>query len=173
MTDIHALAAVRLLNNNLAQAIQNPADIELRRSVMLGSMEAGLAFSNAILGAVHAMSHSLGGFLDLPHGECNSILFEHVVAFNYKVVPEKYDMIGIEMGLDLRGMSSRHKKDALMNKIVDLKRSVGIIGKLGEVGVQMGDIPILSRNACKDACIVTNPRTANIRDLEVIYEESL
>ena len=57
---------MRLINGNLVQMIANPADIALREQIMLGSMQAGLAFSNAILGAVHAMSHSLGGYLDLP-----------------------------------------------------------------------------------------------------------
>lgn len=66
LTDPHALEAMRLINNNLVQMIANPADVALREKIMLGSMQAGLAFSNAILGAVHAMSHSLGGFLDLP-----------------------------------------------------------------------------------------------------------
>ena len=68
LTDPHALEAMRLINGNLVQMIANPNDIALREKIMLGSMQAGLAFSNAILGAVHAMSHSLGGFLDLPHG---------------------------------------------------------------------------------------------------------
>ncbi|HCA63058.1 MAG TPA: alcohol dehydrogenase, partial [Pseudomonas sp.] len=65
-------------------------DIALREQIMLGSMQAGLAFSNAILGAVHAMSHSLGGYLDLPHGVCNAVLVEHVVAFNYDAAPARY-----------------------------------------------------------------------------------
>lgn len=173
LTDIHALAAVRMLNANLEAIIKNPDDMELRRSITLGSLEAGLAFSNAILGAVHAMSHSLGGFLDLPHGECNSILFEHVVGFNYDVVPEKYDQIAVEMGLEIKGLTARQKKALLMQRIIDLKKAVGITNKLGAVGVKMGDIGVLSKNACKDACITTNPRSVNARDIEVIYEESL
>ncbi len=173
MTDIHALAAIRLLNANLEQIVKNPADMDVRRNITLGSMEAGLAFSNAILGAVHAMSHSLGGFLDLPHGECNSILFEHVVGFNYDVIPEKYDQIAMEMGLEIKGLPGRKKKALLMKRIVELKKAVGITNKLGAVGVSIGDIGILSQNACKDACLATNPRSASIRDIEVIYEESL
>ena len=81
LTDPHALEAMRLIDGNLVQMIANPGDIALREKIMLGSMQAGLAFSNAILGAVHAMSHSLGGYLDLPHGR-NAALVEHVVAFN-------------------------------------------------------------------------------------------
>ena len=78
--DLHALEAIRLIQDNLLVAIEDPLDIEIRKNMMLGSLEAGLAFSNASLGVVHAMSHSLGGFLDLPHGECNSILLNHVIA---------------------------------------------------------------------------------------------
>ena len=46
------------------------------------SLEAGLAFSNAILGATHAMSHQVGGLLDLPHGVVNGVLLPHVIRFN-------------------------------------------------------------------------------------------
>jgi len=65
LTDMHALDAMRLINENIVTLVQNPNDIQVREQIMLGSMKAGLAFSNAILGAVHAMSHSLGGYLDL------------------------------------------------------------------------------------------------------------
>ena len=57
---------------------------------MMGSLLAGIAFSNASLGLVHGMAHSLGGALDLAHGDCNSILLEHVVKFNYDAAEEKY-----------------------------------------------------------------------------------
>lgn len=80
--DIHALEAIRLVCKHLPFAIRNPQDAEARGGMMLASLEAGLAFSNASLGAVHAMAHSLGGYLDLPHGECNVLLLDHVVAFN-------------------------------------------------------------------------------------------
>lgn len=70
LTDSHALEAIRLINANLEPLVRNVGDARLREQIMLASMQAGLAFSNAILGAVHAMSHSLGGFLDLPHGLC-------------------------------------------------------------------------------------------------------
>ncbi|MEN6351531.1 MAG: iron-containing alcohol dehydrogenase, partial [Syntrophomonas sp.] len=78
LTDILALEAIRLVNSNIIQSLEKPQDMEVRARMMRGSMLAGLAFSNAILGAVHAMAHSLGGLLDLPHGECNAILLRHV-----------------------------------------------------------------------------------------------
>jgi Alcohol dehydrogenase, class IV len=60
---------------------------EYRTGMMLASLHAGLAFSNASLGVVHALSHSLGGLLDLPHGECNSLLLRHGVEANYGAAP--------------------------------------------------------------------------------------
>ncbi|MBN2111384.1 MAG: iron-containing alcohol dehydrogenase [Methanosarcinaceae archaeon] len=83
MTDMYALEATKLVSEYLPKAYDDPDNIMFRDKVMLGSMYAGLAFSNASLGLVHSMAHSLGGYLDSPHGECNAQLLEHVVAFNY------------------------------------------------------------------------------------------
>jgi len=83
LTDVHALEAISLIYNNIDKAMEENRSVDTMYQMLLGSLQAGLAFSNASLGAVHAMAHSLGGLLDLPHGECNSILLEHVIALNY------------------------------------------------------------------------------------------
>jgi alcohol dehydrogenase class IV len=173
LTDIHALEAIRLLLDNLVPSIEHPFDIRLRTSVMLGSLEAGLAFSNASLGAVHAMAHSLGGFLDLPHGECNAILLKHVINFNYEAAEERYLSIGEALGIDMRSIDVGARKHALLRAIDSFITSAGIDRNLSQIGVSHGDIPELARKAIADVCMVTNPRRANIRDIEVIYEEAL
>jgi alcohol dehydrogenase len=171
--DLHALEAVRLISANLPSVLVNPTDIELRNNLMLGSLLAGLAFSNASLGAVHAMAHSLGGLLDLPHGECNAILLEHVIAYNFCKVPDRYARLGEVMGLDLHGIQSSEIQDAVISEIRRLKRSVGIHKTLGERGTKHSDIPDLAEKAMQDPCMVTNPRIPTQRDIEVIYEEAL
>ncbi|MDX1756803.1 MAG: alcohol dehydrogenase-like regulatory protein ErcA [Marinobacter sp.] len=173
LTDSHALEAIRLINRHLEPLLQRPTDAQLREHIMLASMQAGLAFSNAILGAVHAMSHSLGGYLDLPHGQCNSLLLEHVVAYNFQSAPERFRLVADTMGIDTRGMNSAEVKKRLMARIVELKRAVGLEGKLGQLGVSNSDIPYLSQFAMKDPCIMTNPRKSSRRDVEVVYEEAL
>ena len=140
---------------------------------MLGSMQAGLAFSNASLGAVHAMAHSLGGLLDLPHGECNAMLLDHVINFNFDVAPERYRMIAEAMGIDSRGFSSKELKDRLITSVFTLKHEVGIRNQLRQRGVKTSDISELSKKAIKDACMLTNPRKAAQRDIELIYEEAM
>lgn len=173
LTDMHALEAVRLLSDNLLAVLDKPDDIELRNRVMRGSMSAGLAFSNTSLGAVHAMAHSLGGLLDLPHGECNSILLDHVVAFNYPDAAERYADIGRAMGLGLEGQTAQDGRQVVLQGIAEMKKAAGIFSTLGERGVKTSDVGQLAANAIVDPCMVTNPRKPVQRDIEVIYEEAL
>ena len=125
VTDLFALEAIRLISANLLDAIVHPDNDEFRNHMMLGSLKAGLAFSNASLGIVHAMAHSLGGLLDLPHGECNSILLDHVMTFNYPEAAGRYEKIGEAMGMDLSRMTAEEKRHAVINGISGLKRSAG------------------------------------------------
>ena len=173
LTDPHALEAMRLINEHLVQMIANPQDIALREKVMLGSMQAGLAFSNAILGAVHAMSHSLGGYLDLPHGLCNAVLVEHVVAFNYSAAPERFKVVAQTFGIDTRGMTHAQVRDRLVAHLIQLKQAIGFSETLKLHGVNISDIPFLSKHAMQDPCILTNPRSSTQRDVEVVYAEAL
>lgn len=173
LTDTHALEAMRLISHHLEALVADPGNIELRTQVMLGSMQAGLAFSNAILGAVHAMSHSLGGFLDLPHGLCNAMLLEHVVAYNYDAAPERFKRVAEALSIDCRGLTQLQIKHVLFNYLSDLKRTVGLGGTLGNVGVSGSDVPFLTQHALGDPCILTNPRPSNSDDVAVVYKEAL
>jgi len=166
ITDLHALQAIRLVKTYLLQAIQYPEDIEARSQMMLASLHAGLAFSNASLGAVHAMAHSLGGLLDLPHGECNALLLEHVVSFNYSAEPDRFNEIAEALKLDAN-------KSSLVEGLVDLRKSAGINKTLGKIGVQMGIIAELASKAINDPCMATNPRVVTQKDIEGIYASAL
>ncbi len=173
MTDLHAIEAIRLVSANILPSILAPNDLELRSRVMQGSLQAGLAFSNAILGANHAMAHSLGGALDIAHGECNAILLDHVIEFNFPSSPDRFEHIAEAMGLDLRGMTSTMKKKSLLNHVRELKKDMGIFRNLHDLGVGRDDINFFSDHALKDPCMATNPRKPSHRDIEVVYEESL
>ena len=173
VTDLNALAAIPLLSQNLIPAIENPANMEYRANMMMGSLLAGLAFSNASLGLVHAMAHSLGGLLDLPHGMCNSLLLDHVVEFNYRAVPERYVRIAKAMGLGFDGMATAEYREALLTGIVRLREGAGIKTSIGALGVTRSDIAQLAGNAFHDPCLATNPRESSVKDIERIYEKAL
>ncbi|WP_437804217.1 hypothetical protein [Sorangium sp. So ce693] len=173
LTDVHALDAAHLVMTTLPASFRDPSDLEARTRMMLASLEAGLAFSNASLGVLHAMSHSLGGWLDLPHGECNSVVVRHVVAFNFSAAEERYVRIAEAMGLELEGLSSTEKCARLRAAIEALCSEVGITETLGQSGVRRSDIPELARHAMDDVCIFTNPRPVDQKQVEEIYERAL
>lgn len=173
IVDIHALEAIRLVWKNLETAFLSPDALPAREKMVLGSLQAGIAFSNASLGAVHALSHPLGGYLDLPHGECNALLLEHVIRFNGDAVPERYAQVAQAIGIDPRGMDARVLADAITGEIARFRSRLGVGDSLRARGVHASDIPELARYAAADACLVTNPRPARIEDIKAIYGEAL
>ena len=173
LTDMHALEAVRLISSNLQKSITEPNNLEYRNNMMLASLEAGLAFSNASLGAVHAMAHSLGGLLDLPHGQCNAMLLDAVVDFNYGQVEQRYRHIASAMGIEIDGLSSGEIRKRLVTEIRRLRETAGLHETLSGCGVHRTDVHELAEAALNDPCVVTNPRRPCQRDIEIIYEESL
>jgi len=173
LTDNHALQAMRLISSNLQKSIAEPNNLDYRTNMMLGSLEAGLAFSNASLGAVHAMSHSLGGLLDLPHGQCNAMLLDGVIDFNYGHAEQRYQDVAAAMGIETGGLPASEIRERLRTELRRLREAVGFRDTLSRSGVHRTEVHELAEFALDDACVVTNPRQANQRDIEAIYEESL
>ncbi|MGB8030458.1 MAG: alcohol dehydrogenase-like regulatory protein ErcA [Terracidiphilus sp.] len=173
LTDVHALEAMRLISSNFLQSIAEPKNLEYRTNMMLGSLEAGLAFSNASLGATHAMAHNVGGVLDLPHGQCNAMFLNSVIDFNYGHAEERYRSAAIGMGLEVSGMSSSEIRKWLVAEIARLRNAAGLGDTLSRAGVHRSEVHELAEIALHDPCVVTNPRRPGQRDIEVIYEESL
>jgi alcohol dehydrogenase class IV len=172
-TDLYALEAIRLIEGNLFESIQMPNDIQLRGKIMLASLYAGLAFSNASLGCVHSMAHSLGGYLDLPHGECNAILLPHVVDFNFDSAIPRYSRIAETMNLPISGLTPPQIKKNLIAHILEFKQKLNIPSTLQDKGVTSDMIPALSAKAIKDPCNATNPKSPVKKDLERIYSEAM
>lgn len=173
ITDLHALEAVSLVSGHLADTVADPMNLALRDKMMLGSLYAGLAFSNASLGLAHAMAHALGGLRGMPHGLCNAVLLEHVVGFNYSAAAERYDRIAAVMGVDLAGLNAQARKNELLSAIRTLREDAGVGCVLGDQGIAKGDIPRLAANAVRDLCLATNPRSATTKEIERLYEAAL
>ncbi len=172
-TDLYALESIRLIINNLNDSIANQNDIQARGKVMLASLYAGLAFSNASLGCVHSLAHSLGGYLDLPHGECNAILLPHVVDYNFKSATERYIKIAETINMPLPGNNKNEIRKAFIEYLVNFKQSVGIHTTLKRKGVTLDITPQLAAKAIKDPCNATNPKPPVIDDLRAIYSEAM
>ncbi len=171
LTDIHALEAIKIINKNLEKAVTEEKDIEIMNNLMLGSLYAGIAFSNASLGAVHGMARSLGGLLDLPHGECNSILLEYVIDLNFDSAPEKYNNISRSLGIEINSLNS--VKEKLLERIRILRENVGIRSYIEIAGSKDDLYDLVVKNALNDPCMVTNPKELSPAEVRNIYERIL
>ena len=173
VTDSAALMAMKLIANNLRNAVANGENMEARDNMAYAEFLAGMAFNNASLGYVHAMAHQLGGFYNLPHGVCNAILLPHVEAFNLIACPERFVDIAIALGENVEGLSVREAADKALAAIRKLSADVGIPAGLTELGVKEEDLKIMAENAMKDACSFTNPRKATMEDVINIFKAAL
>ena len=104
LTDSRALHAVSLISDNLLRTQARPRQVSPRLAMAQGSLEAGMAFTNAILGATHAMSHQVGGLLDAPHGVVNGVLLPHVIRFNAQASPDRFVPLAAAAGLRTDGV---------------------------------------------------------------------
>lgn len=173
LTDHHALQAVSLVTAHLPATMLHPDDAVSRSFMAQAALEAGLAFTNAILGATHAMSHQVGGMLDLPHGVINGILLPHVIRFNGAEGAERFRPVAQAMGLPVTGAPADEAVDMVAAEIRKLGDEVGVPSGLGAIGVTQEDIPHLAVLTLGDACLTTNPRPASIDQIERLFREAL
>ena len=169
ITDIHALNAIKLVYEFLPLAVKEDRTIETMHQMLLGSMHAGFAFSNASLGAVHALAHSLGGVLDLPHGECNSILLQRLIAVNFDAAPLRYRRIAQTIGIQTSGLSDEHVKLNLVEAISNLREVVGIPEAVTMPLPNKDTIASMVTSALTDPCMVTNPKELSYNEVEELY----
>lgn len=173
LTDHHALRAVVMVTDNLVRTIERPTEMSARVLMAQASLEAGLAFTNAILGAAHAMSHQVGGLLDLPHGVINGVLLPHVIRFNAEADPAPYATIARCLRLADDRVPAAEAAGALADRVQRLAADVGGPRGLRELGVGDEDLPVLAANALQDACITTNPRPADAAQLEAVFRAAM
>ncbi|KJS69387.1 MAG: L-threonine dehydrogenase [Serpentinimonas sp.] len=173
ITDACALKAVELIARHLRTAVAKGDDLQAREQMAYAQFLAGMAFNNASLGYVHAMSHQLGGFYDLPHGVCNALLLPHVEAFNVKTSAARLRDVAQAMGENVQGLDAQAGAQVCLTAIRKLSSDIGIPKSLSELGVKKADIPTLAANAMKDACGFTNPRSATQDEIEAIFEGAM
>ncbi|MPZ62634.1 MAG: iron-containing alcohol dehydrogenase [Propionibacteriales bacterium] len=165
LTDGHALSAIRLVMENLQVTLKEPEAVDARIGMARASLSAGLAFTNAILGATHAISHQLGGATDLPHGVLNAILMPHVMRFNAERDPERFVDVAQALGLSTRDMPATEAAEFAAEAVAELATSVGTPKRLSELGVKREDLPLYARTTLADANMSTNPRDASAEDI--------
>lgn len=178
ISDAYALGAVRLITQNLERAVKNGKDDEARMAMANASMMAGAAFSNSMVGVIHAIGHALGGVCHVPHGDAMTILLPHGMAFNYRVLKEQYGellyfLAGEETCLNTpaeqRGKEAVRQVWQLRRK---LHRICGLPERLRECGVRKSDFELVARTAMNDGAMIVNPREVSWEDVMFILNKA-
>ncbi|CCO07622.1 iron-containing alcohol dehydrogenase [Desulforamulus hydrothermalis] len=168
LTDVFAFQSLRRWSRAIENFHKYRESETVRGDLLLSSFYAGAAFSNASLGAAHALAHSLGGWLDLPHGQCVATLLSGVVEFNYAAAAARYREVAVHLGCWRPEQDEGLVLPALLQYLHDVRQRLGITtDNLGNLQVQ--EIALLADRAEQDPCLLTNPCWLTRSDLEVCY----
>lgn len=185
VSDAFAVKAIELIAANLPVACHDGANEDARTSLALGSLLAGAAFSNAMVGIVHALGHSLGGLCHIPHGQAMMMLLPHCVKFNLDR--------GIHAGLygELLGhlaptgqpsaresfasLSTPADRDLVfvdelfaMNELFHCEYGVPLT--LSELGVARDQLPAVAKQARYDGAALYNATEITLEDAMEVLE---
>lgn len=173
LTDVQAKNALTLVSRYLRPSVASKTNEEAKEAMAMASLQAGLAFSNAILGAAHAISHAIGGKHLLPHGEINAILLPYVMEYNLIAAPRRFAEMAELMGIDTRGRTQREAGNAAIQFVRELSADIGTPRRLGDVGITREMTSWIGSTALEDACMITNPRDMSIAQITQLLENSL
>lgn len=166
ISDALALGAIEMVSNNLREACQDSAGNEQARGVMLiASAMAGMAFTNAYVGAVHALAHATGAHFPVHHGLANAIFLPHVITYNTPEVMHRYASIGRVFGINTGGRRQEEVVADLAAAITQLAVDCGLPMRLRETGVPEDALEMLAEQAFSDGALFHSPRLAEPNDL--------
>lgn len=185
VSDAFACKAIELIATNLPTACRDGADADARTSLALGSLMAGAAFSNAMVGIVHALGHSLGGLCHIPHGQAMMMLLPHCVAYNVRngihvgLYGELLPYLAPARAADLGPGATADERDRAFNEHLFALNELyhekhGVPLALSELGVAREQLPAVAQQARYDGAALYNETEITLEValeiLEAVYE---
>ena len=183
-SDAMAEKAMNLIGKNIRRFVANRGDIEAAEAMLVGSLFAGIAFSFARLGNVHAMSHPVSAFFDVPHGVANAVLLPVVAEYNALADHGRYLTIYNDISL-VPAYEEEFEPLMLVDAICELCEAIGIpanlteainnASKTGPVSTEEieSKIEAMAVDAMKSGNIAVNPRSSRQCDIEMLYRKAL
>jgi alcohol dehydrogenase len=165
LTEYNSLKGLEILYNNLPKVVADGTDMEAREKMMLGCIVTGFGFSNANLGLVHGIAHTLSAHFHLAHGMANASVLPYVMEFNAESCPEKMVELAKAIGLSISGEIEKDKY-LLSNELKKLIKTLGI-KTLSEQGIKEKDFDMLAEDVRKEPVLNFNPRQ-NITKQQVL-----
>lgn len=156
LTEYHSIKGLQLFHENLPKAVKNGSDMEAREQMMLGCIIAGFGFSNANLGLVHGIAHTLSAHFHLAHGMANATVLPYVMEFNADSCPKKMIELAKAINLPVTG-NIEEDKFLLSKDLLRLTKELGI-KTLSEQGVEEKDFDMIADDVLKEPVLNFNPK---------------
>jgi alcohol dehydrogenase class IV len=171
MTDMTSEKAIRLIAGSLRHAVANGTNVEARGDMLIGSMLAGMSFTNGGLGLVHSLAHQLGAIYNVPHGIANAMILPYVMQYNIISNPQRFADVAVFMGENIAGLSVMDAAEKAVEAVKRLSKDVDI-GTIAQTGVKKDAIPKLAKAAYDDLNTSRNPRITppSAEDIVKLYE---
>ena len=173
-TGFHAVSAVRMIFANLPRACEDGGNLEAREAMLVASFYAGLAFTKAYVGYVHAFSHKVGGMYGVPHGLGNAILLPYVLDFikDAPLAEQRLAELAVAIGAGKEGEPRAALAQRFVERVRELNRAVGIPEKLAALKAE--DIPAVARAAMIEAHRdYPVPKNMSLGDAEALLRRCL
>ena len=169
-TEKDAIIATKLVFENIEKAYTNGKDLEARENMLVASYHAGLAFTRAYVGYVHAIAHNLGGMYGIPHGLANAVILPYVLDYfgetAYKRLAELADLTGISGP----AQSDREKAKRFIAAIRELNEKMGIPDKFEQIKDE--DIPLIAERALKEGNpLYPVPKIMDMEDCKALIKK--
>jgi len=161
-------AAVKLIFKHLPIAYEEGSNLASREAMSLASYYAGLAFSKAMVGFVHAISHQLGAHYGIPHGLANAVVLPHVLEYSKDAAQQKMAQLVVSAGLGDASEGEAALAQKLIDMVVELNDRVDI--PRGFEQIKPGDIAELAADACKEGNGYPVPKYMDVEDCTKIIE---
>ncbi len=179
LSDAYAWAAIELIRDHLPRAVANGHDTEARLAMANAALMAGAAFSNAMVGLVHAIGHAVGAICRVAHGDAMAILLPHVMEYNLDLVHERYGRLLLALaGPELYAATPAPERGQQAIAVVRafsqrLHEACGLPLRLRDVGVTDDVLPAIARTAINDGALLLNPKEAGLDDVLQILRQAL
>lgn len=170
-SDLFAKEALRLIGTSIRDYVSDRSNLAACESMLIGSLFAGIAFSHARLGDVHAMSHPVSAYFDVAHGVANAVLLPTVVDYNMTYANEKYKYI-YDCICEKPLSDDTFTPEMLAEEIRVLNDELGIPSSLSEVGVDSSLFDKMADDAMKSGNILVNPRPTTKKDILALYAQA-
>lgn len=169
-SDAMAEKAMEMIGRSIRRFVANREDVEAACDMMAGSNFAGIAFAWARLGCIHAMSHPVSAYFNVPHGVANAILMPTVMSYNALTDNGRYEKI---YNYICKGKANYTSAVDLVYEVEYLNEDLGIPQSLSEVGVTEDKIVAMAEDAAKSANTLANPRQTTASDIAELYRKAL